>query len=125
MHSEKIKFKISIILFLIVFSLMIFYEKIYNIPKSDISELSLSEINTFISVFGFVKSQQLNGNNLFVDFCSIKNDLDSFNNENNCIKLVMFGAHEKVDLETVYRVIGKVTYYNNELEIIVREISVK
>jgi hypothetical protein len=125
MHSDKIKFKISIVLFLIVFSLMIFYEKKYNIPESNIYELSLGGINSFISVSGVVKSQQLNGNNLFVDFCSIKNDSSSFNNENNCIKLVMFGTEEKLDFEIVYSVIGKITYYNNELEIIVRELSVK
>jgi hypothetical protein len=77
---------------------MIFYEKKDYIHNSDISELRLSGINSFISMSGVVKSQHLNGNNLFVNFCFIKNDSNSFNHENNCIKIVMFGAQRKLEL---------------------------
>jgi hypothetical protein len=120
------------ILFLIVFSLMVYFEKRYEIYNSEISELSISKVNNFVSVSGFVESQSLYGDNLFVNFCSDL-DLNKFeNNKNeqkknssNCIKLVLFGAGEKLEKNVEYSAIGKITYHNNKLEIITRKIEIK
>ena len=61
--------------------MMIFFEKSYTIPKVEISDLSLRDINSFTRVAGFVKYQNLRGDNLFVEFCSTQEFDD-------CIKLM-------------------------------------
>jgi len=119
-HLDKNKFKLSIILFLVTFSLIIYFEKNHNIIPQEISTIKLSQINNFVKVEGFVKSQNLYNNNLFVDFCS-----DLIFMEKDCIKLILFETDKKLELNFKYKVLGKITYYNNKLEIIVREIKVK
>lgn len=99
---------------------MIYFEKSYEITQQEISTIKLSQINNFVKIEGIIKSQTLKNNNLFVDFCS-----DLKYNESECIKLVLFKINQKLSLDLEYEILGKITYYNNKLEIIVREIKIK
>ncbi|NQZ84828.1 MAG: hypothetical protein HRU03_03840 [Nanoarchaeales archaeon] len=105
------------ICFLIIFSMMIFFEKSYTIPKVEISDLSLRDINSFTRVAGFVKYQNLRGDNLFVEFCSTQEFDD-------CIKLMLFKTNKELNKNQKYDIIGKLTYFNNHLEIIVRQVKI-
>jgi hypothetical protein len=123
-HFEKINIKICIISFLMIFSFMYYFEKSFIISETEISNLDISKINQFVKVSGVIESQNLYNENLFVNLCSDFNK-NNINKKISCIKLILFDIESKLDQNFKYEVIGKVTYYNNNLEIIVRKIEIE
>ena len=92
-------------------------EKTNVIENSNISELSLDNLNEYVRVSGFVKSQTLSRENLFLEIC------DSLNFKNNsCIKVSLFGMKAKLKYRRKYEVLGKINYYNSNLSIIARSL---
>jgi len=120
MISDKNIIKICLIGFFISLSFMIYFERNSVVEIVSISELSLDNLNEFVGVLGFVKSQSLVENNLFLEIC------DSLDFKNNsCIKVSLFDMESKLEYRTEYEVFGKVNYYNSELSIIARNLRKK
>jgi len=117
LFSDKNVIKFCLIGFLILFFIIIYMEKTNVIENSNISELSLDNLNEYVRVSGFVKSQTLSRENLFLEIC------DSLNFKNNsCIKVSLFGMKAKLKYRRKYEVLGKINYYNSNLSIIARSL---
>ena len=114
MDDKKI-IKISLSIFLIVFILGYLYEQNYEYELSEISDFDLEDLNSKVKFEAKIVKQNLYGETLFLE---LKDKEDS-------IKAIVFKHAEKLDYSLEYYFIGKVTYRNKNVEIIVDRIIKK
>lgn len=98
---------------MLVFTISYFYELNYTYPTTKISDLTIDDLNSKVKFEAMISKQTLYGETLFLEL----------NDKLDYIKGIVFKQPEKLDFKKKYYFVGKVTYQNQELEIIVDEIS--
>lgn len=107
--------KICLIGFLITFSLIYLIEKSHKIKTIVISEINQNHIEKNVKIEGKITKQTLNKNTLFL---TIKDNTSQIN-------IIAFKINQTLNKNQTYTIEGKVTNYNNELEIIANKIEMK
>ncbi len=111
--SEHKLIKITFVSFILLFLLVYIIDLNYKLTPIPISEIDKTKINKRVAIKVEVASQNLHGNTLFL----------TLSDKNNEIKAVIFNQNELLELQGEYYFLGKISLYNNELELIVDEIK--
>ncbi|MCA9497140.1 MAG: OB-fold nucleic acid binding domain-containing protein [Nanoarchaeota archaeon] len=107
--------KISLIGFLFSFCILFFLEEKIETKVINISDISLKDIEKNVVIIGNFKNVRVNFETMFGEFYD----------ETGKLKVVAFKFDEeiiKISKYDKYKLLGKIKYYENELEIIANEI---
>lgn len=110
--NDKNLTKICIVLFLALYCVIYYVDSRFELETSNISELSIKDINKKIKVEGTPTKQKLIGENLFF----------TIENNNSNLIAIAFGINETLSKNQRYYFEGRITLYNNDIEIIVDKI---
>jgi hypothetical protein len=98
---------------MLCFSIMVLIDNHYSLEVSSISELSLRNLNQNVLIYGEVSEQSLFNGTMFLEI----------SDSNSSIKAIGFEAWEYLDENTEYYFGGKLILYENELELVLKEIK--
>lgn len=107
--------KISIVGFLLLFITIYYLDQNYELERTYISKLSLKNINDVVRVEGKIRKQSLMNETLFLEIFDPTGKING----------VIFDAKEKFDSDLDYIFEGKVTLYNKNIELIIKEVKIK
>ncbi len=110
--SDNRLIKISLVGFLVCFMLLFYLDYTYELDVSNIEDIDLSSINAYVKIDAKIISQSLINKNIFLE---IKDNTGK-------IKAMSFDTNFKLDETKKYYIVGKVSLYKGELELIIDEI---
>ena len=110
--DSKLIIKISLIVFLISFSLLFFIDKNYILDKKEIKNITIKDINKYVRIEGEIVKQKSIGEHVQIE---IKDNTST-------IKGTLFYSNSSFRNKN-YSIIGKITMYNKKLGLIVSEIE--
>ena len=115
--SNHILIKLSLIIFILLFIYLFYFESTYKINKTEIININDNNLNKIIKIECKIYSQTLNSNG--------KNDmifLKLYDNTSN-INAIIFNSNVKLNEKNKYEIIGKIIKYKQEYEINIIEIN--
>ncbi len=108
--------KISFIGFLLLFILLFYLDSIYSPKLVQISKLDKSYFNKVVKINAKIEKQTLNGQTLFLI-------LQNLENKSIKIKGIIFNINKTFSKSKDYQIIGRISLYKNDLEILIEEIN--
>lgn len=111
-HKKKNITKISLIIFLILFSLI--YYLTFNITQktSNLNNLDLTKINENVNFIAYVQKSTLKNSTLFLNLTTNKSSIVG----------IIFNINKTLSKKK-YKFFGKINYYNLKPEIIITKIE--
>lgn len=110
--SERTIIKASFILFLLCFTLLYYLDSTLQINQIPINEISIKNLNEYVAIKATISKQTLISQNIFLTLQDSSGEIDA----------IIFKNQNKIPLGT-YVFLGKVSLYNDKLELIIDEIK--
>lgn len=111
--KEKHLRKFSIIVIIFSLMILIYLDKAVELPITSLDDISIENIDKNVKVIGKIQNQALINENLFFN---IRNNQTS-------IRGTIFGITNEIEPNTFFLIQGRVSMYNQELQIIVSKIE--
>lgn len=111
--SDKRVIKVCLSVFVVIFLVLFFFDYNYEFEVTRISDIDLSYINEKVLIEGMIEKQSFRNGTLFLEVYD----------DSSSIKVVGFDFDSSLNESRKYRFYGRVTYYKNELEVIVSRID--
>jgi len=112
--SDRQLIKFSLIIFIIFFCVILYIDNNYELEETKIKDLSLKDINKYVKIESKILNQRINNGTLFL----------TIGNENKSIPAVLFNYDDiELNLSYNYFFTGKITYYKNDIELILYKIE--
>jgi hypothetical protein len=111
--SNRVLIKFSLIGFLFLFVFLFYLDFNFDLEKIYIKDISMGNLNDIVVIEANIVEQTLQDNIYFL----------SLDDGSGKIKAVLFDSNFKFDSNYYYSIEGKVTLYDKELELVVREIK--
>lgn len=113
--KNKHLIKISLIVFLVSFSLVYFIEMNHSKNSISLDEISIKDVSKVAKIDAFVNNQRLYNSTLFLNVTEIIS--------NKTVKVVAFKSSNLLNESFNYSIIGKITLYQGEIELIAQRIE--
>lgn len=105
--------KYTMVSFILIFSFLYYFEHSFEPEMISLSAIDRSFLTKNVRFEANIVEQTLTGETLFL----------TLKDQNSTIKSILFYANQTLNITNRYDVKGKITLYNQELEIIVTEIK--
>lgn len=114
--QQKTLIKICLIGFLLSFIIIYDFEEQFEIPISTIESLTLDNIGDNIRIKGEIVKERISNDN---SFFLIKDK------NNSTITGIAFDFNETIEKNEYFDIVGKISYYDEKLELVVKSINKK
>jgi hypothetical protein len=113
--SHRSLIKITLITFLTLFTILHIIETKQELSKTSIDNLSIKDINKHKKIEAIIIKQKAIKNN---NFLTLKSPTT-----NKTINAIIFDNNKTLSKKQTYEIEGKITLYNQEIEIIINQIK--
>ena len=103
--------KLSLIIFIILFTLLIYIDKNYKLETTPIKNITIKNINQYKAIQGKIGKQNIIKNISFFDI---------YDNQSK-ITAIMFNLNKTLNYNKKYKFTGKITIHKNKPEMIIYE----
>jgi len=107
--------KISLITFLFLFILLFYLDSIYSPNLTKISSIDKSYFNKIVKLEVKIEKQRLKNQTLFLSLSD---------NSSKIIDGIIFKTNLTLDYKQNYEIIGRISLYKNEFEILITQIKI-